>query len=133
MLVEKPLIGQTVIAPYMKDANNHILFTMKYIDMKFGRDVYGERMDARSTILPPFHPSQYWLKIAVVVQLCSLLEINELYCIVQDCKEKQKLRPIVQSETSGQMVSILFFLNNFVINVDIEPWSHIPYRRHPMS
>ena len=29
MLVEKPLIGQTVIAPYMKDANNHILFTMK--------------------------------------------------------------------------------------------------------
>ena len=25
----QPLIGQTVIAPYMKDANNHILFTMK--------------------------------------------------------------------------------------------------------
>ena len=44
MLVEKPLIGQTVNAPYMKDANNHILFTMKYIEMKFGRDVYGERM-----------------------------------------------------------------------------------------
>ena len=44
MLVEKPLIGQTVIAPYMKDANNHILFTMKYIEMKFRRDVYGERM-----------------------------------------------------------------------------------------
>ena len=43
MLVEKPLIGQTVNAPYMKDANNDILFTMKYIEMKFGRDVYGER------------------------------------------------------------------------------------------
>ena len=28
MLVEKPLTGQTVIAPYMKDANNHILFTI---------------------------------------------------------------------------------------------------------
>ena len=37
MLVEKPLIGQTVIAPYMKDANNHILFTMKDIEMKFER------------------------------------------------------------------------------------------------
>ena len=44
MLVEKPLIGQKVIAPYMKDANNHTLFTMKDIEMKFGRDVYGERM-----------------------------------------------------------------------------------------
>ena len=41
MLVEKPLIGQKVIAPYMKDANNHILFTMNDIEMKFGRDVYG--------------------------------------------------------------------------------------------
>ena len=29
MLVEKPLIGQTVIAPYMKDAKYDILFTMK--------------------------------------------------------------------------------------------------------
>ena len=44
MLVEKPLIGQTVTAPYMKDANNHIFFTMKDIEMKFGRDVYGERL-----------------------------------------------------------------------------------------
>ena len=39
MLVEKPLIGQTVIAPYMKDANNDILFTMKYIEMKFCKDL----------------------------------------------------------------------------------------------
>ena len=44
MLVEKPLIGQTVIALYMKDAKYDILFTMKYIDMKFCRDVYGERL-----------------------------------------------------------------------------------------
>ena len=44
MLVEKPLIGQTVNAPYMKDANNDILFTMKYIEMTFCRDVYWERM-----------------------------------------------------------------------------------------
>ena len=44
MLVEKPLIGQTVIAPYMKDAKYDILFTMKYIGMKFWRDVYGERL-----------------------------------------------------------------------------------------
>ena len=81
MLVEKPLIGQKVIAPYMKDANNHILFTMKDIEMKFGRDVYGERMhiptrfepDGGWTTIrlffcpPPFQPSQYWVKIAVVV------------------------------------------------------------------
>ena len=33
-----------VIAPYMKDANNDILFTIKYIEMKLGRDVYGERL-----------------------------------------------------------------------------------------
>ena len=39
MLVEKPLIGQKVIVPYMKDANNDILFNMKYIEMKFCRDV----------------------------------------------------------------------------------------------
>ena len=44
MVVEKPLIGQTVIAPYMKDANNHILFTM-YIEMKFCRDVTGSACD----------------------------------------------------------------------------------------
>ena len=42
MLVEKPLIGQTVIATYMKDANNHIFFTMKDIEMKFWqRRVWG--------------------------------------------------------------------------------------------
>ena len=81
MLVEKPLIGQTVIAPYMKDANNHILFTIKDIEMKFGRHVYGERMHLPTIFepdrgwttirlffcLPPFQPSQYWVKIAVVV------------------------------------------------------------------
>ena len=44
MLVEKPLIGQTVIAPYMKDANNHILFTMKDIEMKFAETYSGERL-----------------------------------------------------------------------------------------
>ena len=44
MLVEKPLIGQTVIAPYMKDANNDILFTMKFIEMTFCGDVYWERL-----------------------------------------------------------------------------------------
>ena len=81
MLVEKPLIGQTVIALYMKDANNDILFTMKYIEMKFCRDVYWEWLHLSTrfepdrgwtTIIlffcpPPFNPSQYWVKIAVVV------------------------------------------------------------------
>ena len=44
MLVEKPMIGQTVIVPYMKDANNGILFTMKCIENTFCTDVYGERL-----------------------------------------------------------------------------------------
>ena len=39
MLVEKPLIGQTVIAPYMKDA-------------KFCRDVYGERLHLSTRFEP---------------------------------------------------------------------------------
>ena len=47
--MKKTFIGQTVIAPYMKDANNHILFTMKYIEMKLGRDVYGERLHLPTT------------------------------------------------------------------------------------
>ena len=34
MLVEKPLIGQTLIVPYMKYANNDILFTIKGIENK---------------------------------------------------------------------------------------------------
>ena len=41
MLVEKPLIGQKVIAPYMKDANNHILFTMKDIEMNLAETCMG--------------------------------------------------------------------------------------------
>ena len=32
MLVEEPLTGQIVIVPYMKDANNDILFTMECIE-----------------------------------------------------------------------------------------------------
>ena len=52
MLVEKPLIGQTVIAPYMKDAKYDILFTMKYIDMKFCGDVYGERLHLSTRFQP---------------------------------------------------------------------------------
>ena len=44
MIVEKHLIGQKLIVPYMKDAENDILFTMKGITMKFYREVYGMRM-----------------------------------------------------------------------------------------
>ena len=33
MLVDRPLIVQKVIVPYMKDANNDILFNMKCIEM----------------------------------------------------------------------------------------------------
>ena len=44
MIVEKHLIGQKRIVPYMKDAENDILFTMKGITMKFYREVYGMGM-----------------------------------------------------------------------------------------
>ena len=101
MLVEKPLIGQTLIVPYMKDANNDILFTMKGIENKFCTDVYGERL-----------------------HLLTRLKLDSV--------RKTEVRPIV-SKTCGQRVIILCFLNNFVINVDIEPWSHIPCLRHPMT
>ena len=36
--------GQIVIVPYMKDANNDILFTMKCIENNFCTDVYRERL-----------------------------------------------------------------------------------------
>ena len=44
MLVVKHLICQKVIVPYMKDADNDILFTMKAIEMKFCTVMYGVRM-----------------------------------------------------------------------------------------
>ena len=47
--------------------------------------------------------------------------------------ETLKLLPIVQSETSGQMVIMHCFHNNFVINVDIELWSRIPCWRRPIT
>ena len=40
----KHLICQKVIVPYMKDADNDILFTMKAIEMKFCTVMYGVRM-----------------------------------------------------------------------------------------
>ena len=44
MVVGKHLICQKVIVPYMKDAENDTLFTMKAIDMKVCKDVYGVRL-----------------------------------------------------------------------------------------
>ena len=43
MIIEKHLIGQTVIVQYIKDADNDILFTMKVNEMKVCTDVYGLR------------------------------------------------------------------------------------------
>ena len=48
-------------------------------------------------------------------------------------QETLKLYPILQSETSGQMVIINRFLNNFVINVDIEPSSRLSRLRHQIT
>ena len=48
-------------------------------------------------------------------------------------QETLKLYPILQSETSGQMVIINCFLNNFVINVDIEPSSRLSCLRHQIT
>ena len=44
MVVGKHLICQTVIVPYMKDADNDILFTVKVYEMKVCTDVYGLRL-----------------------------------------------------------------------------------------
>ena len=44
MVVGKHLICQKVIVPYMKDADNDILFTVKAIDMKMCTVVYGVRL-----------------------------------------------------------------------------------------
>ena len=43
MVVGKHLICQKVIVPYMKDADNDILFTMNVNEMKVCDDVYGLR------------------------------------------------------------------------------------------
>ena len=52
MLVDRPLIVQKVIVPYMKDANNDILFNMKCIEMTFCTDVYGVRRHLLKSIEP---------------------------------------------------------------------------------
>ena len=44
MVVGKHLICQKVIVPYMKDADNDILFTIKAIEMKICMVVYGVRL-----------------------------------------------------------------------------------------
>ena len=44
MVVGKHPICQKVIVPYMKDADNDILFTMKAIEMKIVMVVYGGRL-----------------------------------------------------------------------------------------
>ena len=44
MVVGKHPICQKVIVPYMKDADNDILFTMKAIEMKICMVVYGGRL-----------------------------------------------------------------------------------------
>ena len=44
MVVGKHPICQKVIVPYMKDADNDILFTMKAIEMKIFVVVYGGRL-----------------------------------------------------------------------------------------
>ncbi len=44
MVFGKHLICQKVIVPYMTYANNGILFTMKAIEMKLCKVVYGVRL-----------------------------------------------------------------------------------------
>ena len=43
MRVGQHLICQKVIVPYMIDADNDIMFTIKVFEIKFCMDVYGER------------------------------------------------------------------------------------------
>ena len=65
------MIGQTVIVSYMKDVANDTPFTMRAIELKFCTGVYGVRL-----------------------HLLTRLEPGTV-------RKKQKLWPIVQSETSG--------------------------------
>ena len=44
MLVDRPLIVQKVIVPYMKDAKNDILFNIKCIENTFCTGVCRERL-----------------------------------------------------------------------------------------
>ena len=52
MIIEKHLIGQKVIVPYVEDTNSDILFTIKGIEMIYCRDVYGERLYLRTRFGP---------------------------------------------------------------------------------
>ena len=46
---------------------------------------------------------------------------------------KTEVMADLQSERSGHLVIIHCFHNNFVINVDIEPWSHLACWRHHIA
>ena len=52
MVVGKHLICQKVIVPYMKDADNDIMFTMNGNAMKVCMDVYGRRWHRLTSLSP---------------------------------------------------------------------------------
>ena len=52
MRVERHLICQKVIVPYMIDGDNDIMFTIKVCEIKFCMDVYGVRQHCLTTFAP---------------------------------------------------------------------------------
>ena len=52
MRVGQHLICQKLIVPYMIDADNDIMFTIKVFEMKFCMDVYGVRRHFLTTFEP---------------------------------------------------------------------------------
>ena len=66
MIIEKHLIGQKVIVPYVEDTNSDILFTIKGIEMIYCRDVYGERL---------YLPTRFGLSITRNTEIISDLTI----------------------------------------------------------
>ena len=82
MVFGKHLICQKGIVPYMTYADNGIVFTMKAIEMKLCRVVYGVR-----------------LRRLTRFEMCTV-------------RKTEVILPIVQSETSGYVVIIHCFLNN---------------------
>ena len=79
MVFGKHLICQKVIVPYMTHADNGIVFTMKAIEMKLCRVVYGVRLIRLTRF-----------------EMCTV-------------RKTEVISPIVQSETSGHVGNYSLF------------------------
>ena len=110
-VIEKHLSGQKVIVPYVEDTNSDILITIKGIEMNFCRDAYGVRL---------YLPTR--LNVLMQNQRHEDRKTSDLS--KSDCSVHGRYR---------QRYLRVRGFNNFVNNVDIEPWSRILCSRHPIT